>query len=182
MTHLSSIQTKRLKLRPVTPDVYEQIFKGSQEEIMEFFGITEENEFIKEKNRFENGLRTYNKTFLFFQIIEAQSEQIIGWCGYHTWYLDHQRAEIGYGLNSDEFKRKGYMTEALASVIDYGFREMNLHRIEALASPKNTPSVKLLNAFKFEYEGLMKEHYLIDGVHEDSAVYGLLRTNYLKTE
>ena len=171
------IHTKRLTLRVVTPEVYQEIFKLPEAEIMEFFGFSTRNELEKETERFQNGLQTFNKTFLYFQLINKETDAIIGWCGYHTWYTDHDRAEIGYGLVSDEFKRKGLMKEALSPIIDYGFKEMNLHRIEAFASPKNTPSIKLLNFNNFQEEGLLKEHYLKDGVYEDSAVYALLRPN-----
>jgi ribosomal-protein-alanine N-acetyltransferase len=68
------------------------------------------------------------------------------------------------------------MSEALLPILDYGFNHMKLHRIEALASPQNIPSIKLLEANHFNYEGLLKEHYLIDGVYEDSAIYSLIKT------
>lgn len=55
----------------------------------------------------------------------------IGWCGYHTWYIDHRRAEIGYAIRSDEYKAQGIMTEVMNAVLRYGFEVMNLHRIEA---------------------------------------------------
>lgn len=173
----SILHTKRLKLRVVTPEVYSHVFSLKESEVMDFFGFSTKDEFEKEKARFENGLRTHNKTFLYFQLIEVESETIIGWCGYHTWYTDHDRAEIGYGMNSDEFKRKGFMSEALTPIIEYGFKEMNLHRIEAFASPDNVASIKLLLQNSFEKEGLLKEHYLKEGVYEDSAVYALLRPN-----
>ncbi|MDG1333259.1 MAG: GNAT family protein [Crocinitomicaceae bacterium] len=166
----SVLHTKRLTLRVVTPEVYSRVFSLGENETMDFFGFSTVDELEKEKARFENGLQTFNKTFLYFQLIATEAQTIIGWCGYHTWYTDHDRAEIGYGLISDEFKRQGYMTEALKAMIDYGFNEMNLHRIEAFASPDNVASIKLLDSKNFEKEGLLKEHYLKDGVYEDSAV------------
>lgn len=176
------LHTKRLTLRVVTPEVYEEVFKLSEMDVMKFFGFETKEELEKEKSRFENGLRMFNKTFRYFQLIETKTDTIIGWCGYHTWYMDHDRAEIGYGLVSDEFKRKGFMTEALTPIIDYGFNEMNLHRIEAFASQENVPSIKLLTFNNFEKEGLLKEHYLIDGVYEDSLIYAVLRPNSTATK
>ena len=171
------LHTKRLNLRLVTPEVYESVFQLSDVGIMEFLGLTTMEELSEEKKRFESGLKTFNKTFLYFQLIEKESNAMIGWCGYHTWYTHHDRAEIGYGLISDHYRQKGFMSEALSAVIDYGFNEMNLHRIEAFASPSNVPSVKLLELNNFQKEGLLKEHYLKDGVYEDSAIYGLIRKN-----
>jgi hypothetical protein len=42
----------------------------------------------------------------------------------------------------ENYKRKGLMTEAVSSIIDYGFNKLNLHRIEALVGSNNIPSLK----------------------------------------
>lgn len=142
---------------------------------MEFFGFDTEEQLEFERTRYLNGLRTYNKSYLYFHLIEKESGKIIGWCGYHTWYLDHDRAEIGYGLRTDTVKRKGYMSEAITAVLDYGFSQMNLHRIEAMASPSNDASIRVLEGNGFVREGLLKQHYFINDVYEDSAIYALIR-------
>ncbi len=171
------LYTKRLKFRLVTPEIYREVFELPKTDIMNFFGISTDEELSEEQERLERGLTSFNKTFLYFQLIEKDGDRLIGWCGYHTWYTVHDRAEIGYGLISKQYMRKGIMKEALSSVIEYGFDEMNLHRIEAFASPTNLPSIKLLESHNFQKEGVLKEHYLKDGVYEDSSVYGLIRSD-----
>lgn len=170
------IDTERLILQAVTPEVYDYIFQLGEQQAMDFFGCTTEEELASKRIRHTNGLRTHNKTFLYFQLIEKKTDEMIGWCGFHTWYTDHNRAELGYGLSAEQFKRKGFMSEAIPPVLEYGFNEMNLHRIEAFAAPWNKASIKLLKYNNFEREGLMKEHYLKDGVYEDSEIYGLINT------
>jgi ribosomal-protein-alanine N-acetyltransferase len=78
----------------------------------------------------------------------------------------------------EEFKQQGFMKEAIAFVLKYGFQEMDLHRVEALVSPNNVPSLKLIKHFGFQEEGLLKEHYFIDGKFEDSLIFGLLKRNF----
>jgi ribosomal-protein-alanine N-acetyltransferase len=70
------------------------------------------------------------------------------------------------------------MKEALKPIIDYGFNQMKLNRIEALIAPNNIPSLKLIKHFNFKEEGLLKNHYLKDGVYEDSLFFGLLAHEY----
>ena len=113
-----------------------------------------------------------------FQIVEKASSKIMGKCGFHTWNPQHHRAEIGYALNDDEFKNKGYMKETLEKVLDFGFQEMPLNRIEALIDENNTPSKKLLDYFGFVREGNLRGHYLVDGVFEDSVMYSLLTSEF----
>lgn len=177
------LTTNRLRLRKLSPETLEYVYANySDEELIVFFGLENENQLTVEKNKFEKGLTTHNKSFLYFQIIEKSSEKIIGWCGYHTWYLDHFRAEIGYGLFDEEQKNKGIMTEAMKSILEYGFHQMQLNRVEAFIGTKNTASKKLVEKFGFTKEGVHRSHYLKDDVMEDSVVYSLLKTEFFQND
>ncbi|HEY1039392.1 MAG TPA: GNAT family protein, partial [Bacteroidia bacterium] len=154
------LETKHLLLRPFNPEIQQQVMTTkSDEELMEYFGFNNNEALNTEKDRFEKGFTMFNKSFFLFYILEKQSNKVIGWCGFHTWYFVHSRAEIGYSLSADEYKGKGYMTEALAEVIAYGFNIMNLHRIEAMVGPENVPSLLLMKKFGFTKEGVLREHY-----------------------
>jgi ribosomal-protein-alanine N-acetyltransferase len=173
------IYTERLILRKIDIEVLRYVYKHfSDKQLIEFLGLNSLEELAKEKDKFNTGLITHNKQILYFQIIEKKGEKIIGWCGFHTWYIDHDRAEIGYGLYGDRWKKQGMMTEALLPIIEYGFTQMALQRIEAFISPNNIPSLKLVRNLHFEKEGLLRNHYLSNGIHEDSEVYSLLKKNY----
>ncbi|GGI29350.1 GNAT family N-acetyltransferase [Pedobacter mendelii] len=176
------LTTKRLNLRRLDPEVYKYVFnKYSDTEIKLFFGLSSDKELSKEREKLDKGISTFNKSFLLFQIIEKDSDKIIGWCGFHTWYVEHNRAEIGYALSENLQKSKGIMTEALFTIIEYGFKKMNLHRIEAFIGPDNIPSLKLIAKFNFTKEGVLREHYWKNSRMEDSVVYSLLKTeNYGK--
>ena len=174
------IHTERLILRKISEDTYHELFKHySDQDIKLFLGLSSDEALEKEKIKYKSGgMSTYNKKILYFQLLDKVNQSIIGWCGFHTWYIDHYRAEIGYGLYDDSYKRKGLMTEAIQPVVAYGFNQMNLHRIEALVAPYNEPSLKLIQKLNFKKEGVLKQHYLVDGKHEDSVIYGLLKPNF----
>ena len=113
------IKTKRLTLRKLTPEVYRYVFDNLEEdEQVDFFGFSTQAELFTEEEKYRNGLTTFNKSFLLFHLILNDTQKVIGWCGYHTWYTPHFRAELGYVLNDDAHMNKGYMTEALEAIID----------------------------------------------------------------
>ena len=173
------IKTKRLTLRKLTPEVYRYVFDNFEEqEQVDFFGLSTQAELFTEEEKYRNGLTTFNKSFLLFHIILNDTKKIIGWCGYHTWYTPHFRAELGYVLNDDAHMNKGYMTEALEAIIDYGFHVMDLHRIEAFVGPGNSASLTLLTKFNFKKEGHLREHYFKNNKMEDSIVLALLKSEY----
>ena len=142
--------------------------------IKKYFGIVSTVELEQEKIRYRQGMTMAGRSFLYFHILDKSTSEVMGWCGYHTWFVQHRRAEIGYVMNEERYKGKGYMKEALPEIINYGFATMNLHRIEALISPGNEPSLRLVNRLGFTKEGLLREHYLKNGKHEDSIFFSLL--------
>lgn len=174
-----TIETERLLLRKIVPETYQYVFDHfSDQELLEFLGIDSLDKLEEEKTKFEKGITTYNKSQLMFQLLDKKSCRVIGGCGYHTWYLDHARAEIGYGLTDDSFKKSGLMSEALKPILDYGFKDMALHRIEAFIGPNNSASIALVEKFGFVKEGHLRQHYNKNGQMEDSLVYSLLREEY----
>lgn len=176
LNDIDYIETERLLLRPYSPDIMQTIFTTySDNEIMRFLGLENEEALKQEKAKFKGGYTTYRISFCGFHLINKTDHCVMGLCGFHNWYAEHFRSEFGYALLHDSFKRKGFMKEAIAPILQYGFNEMNLNRIEAFASPTNTPSIRLLEHFGFEKEGLLKQHFFKNGVLEDSAVYALFK-------
>ena len=177
------IFTQRLILRKLTPEVFHNAFLHFNDALLiNFFGLNTPNELEKEKDKYNKGISTWNRSFLYFQLIEKETEKVLGWCGFHTWYTEHRRAEIGYALNKEEYMGNGLMGEALTTIIHFGFNQMHLNRIEAFVAPGNSASLTLLKKHGFEKEGVMREHYMKNGVIEDSVMYALLKKDWEKNQ
>ncbi len=173
------IETERLMLKEVNPKVSDFIFTRLKDnEIKACYALDYDDKLKIEKEKWEKGLTTYNISFRNFLLFSKISKEVIGRAGFHTWQIHHHRAEIGYGIDKAEQLNKGYMGEALAAIIPYGFEQMELNRIEAFLSPHNTPSVKLMERFGFVKEGSLREHYFKNGIHEDSDCYSILRREF----
>ena len=172
------LETERLRLKMITPNFITQIFKNqTKPEIITLLHL-DETGFERYEDMFLNGMETFQLSFLYFFLIEKETDKIIGECGFHTWHKKHRRAELFYSLKKDEYKQKGYMTEAVAEVIKYGFEQMNLHRIQALIADWNYASLKLIDKYGFINEGTMREDYFHDGKQEDSICFSLLASEY----
>ncbi len=173
------LTTEHLLLRKLAPEVHQYIYANyTDDALMTFLGLATEEALQKEKDKYNGGFTTFNKSYLYFQILDKDSKKVIGWCGYHTWYLDHRRAEIGYGLFDDRYKNKGLMHEAMKTILDYGFNKMDLHRVEAFIGKDNIPSLKTVGKFSFTQDGIMREHYFTNNQMEDSVVFSLLKHEY----
>jgi RimJ/RimL family protein N-acetyltransferase len=64
-----------------------------------------------------------------YSIIDTSADNLIGTCGFVD--LDHlnQTGEVGIFIGDKNYWNKGYGTEALTLLLDYGFRALNLHNI-----------------------------------------------------
>lgn len=176
------LETPRLRLRLLDSELHSRVFKTySNEALMDFFGFVDPGMLEAERKKFEGGLTTYNRSFLLFQLINKHTGEVMGTCGFHNWLSIHSRAEIGYILYEANNRQKGYMSEAVSAIIDYGFKELNLERIEALTSPENIASVRIIEAHKFTKEGLLRKHFCVEGKFVDSVIYGLLKEDYYKS-
>lgn len=109
-------------------------------------------------------------------IERKETKGLIGTIGFNAWIPKHKRAELGYEL-SEEHWRKGYTSEALHSVLSYGFDELNLTRIGAVVFKGNEASNQLLRRFGFENEGILRDYMYQSGVPHDAYVYSILKRN-----
>ena len=167
----------KYSLRMLNPEIIKKAFHTkTPEELKLYFGYSTLEQVEKERKEVAKTISTYKQSLRYFQIVDK--DLVIGWCGFHLWYTQHERAELGYVLTSEKHRQQGIMSLVLPWVIKYGFTEMKLHRIEAYVADYNIPSVKLLENNNFKKEGLLREHYFTNNRYEDSVVYSLLKGEF----
>ncbi|MBH8555461.1 GNAT family N-acetyltransferase [Nostocaceae cyanobacterium CENA357] len=122
--------------------------------------------------------RFKNQQGIRWGIATKENNVIIGSCGYSIKSIKNCfQAEIGYEL-AREYWRKGLMTEALRAIIQWGFQQLDLNRIEAFVMLENTASIKLLGNLGFVEEGLLREYGFWKGKFHDLKIFSLLRRDY----
>jgi [ribosomal protein S5]-alanine N-acetyltransferase len=103
---------------------------------------------------------------------------VIGLVGFNDWERAHRRAEIGYDI-ARAYWGRGIGSEVAQALVLFGFESMDLNRVETITVPENFPSIRLLEKLGFQHEGTWRQRWLEeDGSYQDSALYGLLRSEY----
>jgi len=119
-----------------------------------------------EENNIRKGLRLY--------LFKKETPRIIGSIGLsNIVYGAFLSCFLGYKLDAEEINQ-GYMTEGLKKVIEIGFREYGLHRVEANVMPKNVRSIRVLEKLGFTKEGESAKYLKIHGRWEDHYHYVIL--------
>ncbi|MEO8860108.1 MAG: GNAT family N-acetyltransferase [Ginsengibacter sp.] len=176
-TPFPEIETERLLLRRMKPkDASVILTLRSDKTVMKYIdrertkSLTEAEQFLAKID----ASIVSNNGIMWGIVFKENPEELIGNIGYWRLIKEHYRAEVGYMLHPDHWK-KGIMKEALLSVIDFGFDKMNLHSIEANINPGNEASAKILEATGFVKEAYFKEDFYFNGVFGDTIIYSRLK-------
>lgn len=104
--------------------------------------------------------------------------QLAGMCGYNTIDLMNKKGAIGYWL-AEEFGGQGVMTRAVKGLTDYGFKQLELHRIEISAGVCNKKSRAIPERLNFYKEAILKDaEFLYDHYH-DLVLYRMIKDDWL---
>jgi len=172
------IEAERFVLRAVTDsDSGDLLALYSDETVVEYMPL---DPFESEQDALDE-MSWYRKIFkeqtgLRWMIEDKQSHRVIGTCGYLGYEEEHHRAEIGYDLLSSCWG-KGVMTEVARAVLEFGFNQLQLNKIEAKVDPGNEASIRLLYKLGFQQEGLLRQHEFEKGRYVDLAVFSKLQSD-----
>lgn len=73
---------------------------------------------------------------------------------------------------------RGYMTEAFARTLDYAFRTLRLHRVEANVQPSNRRSIALVARVGFTREGYSRRYIKIAGRWRDHVRFAMIAEDW----
>ena len=103
--------------------------------------------------------------------------EIAGTIGFNTIIEGNKSGVIGYWLGGD-FQGKGIMSRSFQAVIDYGFKELGLNRIEVCVTTENEKSRAIRERFGFKEEGTLRQAEWLYDHYVDHIVYGLLKEEW----
>jgi len=178
--NLPLIETKRLRLRKLSArDANDLYHYASSPEVAENVSweyhrnISDSIHFLRLITaQYEEGMPSP------WGIVYRENSRLIGTIGFHVWSVNNFFAEVGYAL-SKEYWNKGIMTEALETVLDFGFNRMKLNRIEATCMLNNAASERVLLKCGMEYEGIMKMKIYAKEKFHDLKLYAILKSDFL---
>jgi len=116
-----------------------------------------------------------NPAYIF--VVELKdSNTFTGIIGIRPGKPKYRNAEVWFKFHRD-FWNKGYATEALKKLIDFGFSEMKLHRIEAGCATGNTGSYKVMEKAGMQREAHTRQLLPLKSGWSDHYGYAILSTD-----
>jgi RimJ/RimL family protein N-acetyltransferase len=106
------------------------------------------------------------------------AQSLIGDCALKIHLEDPRQATIGITL-AHGFHGQGFALEAAATLLNYAFEELGLHRVRADTDPQNTAAWRLLERLGMRREGHLKQSLWFKGRWTDEYFYAILKQEWL---
>lgn len=127
----------------------------------------------------ETNKRAADKTDFGYAIII--DKDIVGRMGMHHISRQNKIGEIGYWL-ADGMQGKGIITRCCRALINHGFTELGLNRIEIKCGVGNDKSRAIAEKLKFKHEGILRQAELLNGKFIDLHLYSMIEEEWKKAK
>ncbi len=89
--------------------------------------------------------------------------------------------EVGWAVHPSEWG-KGYATEAARAIMEWGFTELNIHRVVAFCHADNKASIRVMEKLGMHQDGRLRETRWLNGEWWDEYVYSILEKEWKETQ
>ena len=113
-------------------------------------------------------------------IPKTDSTQTVGEVVLNEIDWTNRSSSFRIALFGQQFFGKGYGTEATELIIQYGFENLDLHRIELEVYDFNPRAARVYEKVGFRREGVKRDTLLWDGVYHNAIVMSILKPEYEK--
>ena len=113
-----------------------------------------------------------------FVIVTIEEDKMIGTVSLEEIDNLNGNATLGIFIGDKEYRSKGYGTEAIRLILDYGFNYMNLHNIKLDLMDFNERALKCYQKCGFKEYGRRRKCKFINGKYYDSISMDILRDEF----
>jgi len=139
------------------------------------------NIYSLEKER--EALERLSKEKYNFAIVELESDKLLGNISLFDIDLIHRKAEVGLFIGDKDRWGKGFGTEALNLILEFGFKIIGLNNIMLKVFSFNERAIKVYKNIGFEEIGKRKESFRVNNKWYDEFYFQILsknlKSNYL---
>jgi ribosomal-protein-alanine N-acetyltransferase len=110
-----------------------------------------------------------------FGIRPIDDDRLVGYCQLVNIHWVHRTGELSIRLGGEKDRGRGYGTEATRLLVDCGFKDLNLNRVEVHVFASNARAIRVYEKVGFVREGVLRGAAHINGECTDIVVMGILR-------
>lgn len=176
---MPELECDRLILRRMKKsDAFDMFEYAKNEEVTRFL-LWNPHENLAYTEQYLNYVQSQYRDGSFYDwaVVLKAENKMIGTCGFTKIDTENNCGEVGYVINP-AYRGHAYAAEAVNRVIDFGFYNLDLHRIEAKYIIGNDASRRVMEKCNMKFEGVARGSMLIKGEYRDIGKYSILRNEY----
>lgn len=153
----------------------------NRKHLSEFLGWVENMQSVEDTRQYLKTCELLYQEEKEVSFVIFYGEEIVGRIGIH--YINHQNkvGAIGYWL-SKKLEGKGIITKSCEALLNYGFGELKLNRIEIKAATENYKSQAIPQRLHFTREGVLRQAERINNSFVDLVLYSLLQSEWIESK
>jgi len=113
-----------------------------------------------------------------FDIVLQDGDELIGHISLHNIDHHHRNAFFGIMIGSAKHRNKGYGTEALRLLLEYGFKSLNLHNIMLSVVSDDHGAIACYKKLGFKDAGTRREWQFKNGKYVDVLYMDMLEHEF----
>ena len=113
-----------------------------------------------------------------FAIVNLDNDELIGNCGIMNINQKDRYAEVGIFIGEEKNRNKGYGSEILRLLLDYGFNYLNLNNINLSVMSFNERAINCYKKVGFKEYGRRREVYFLNGKYYDKVYMDILAREF----
>jgi RimJ/RimL family protein N-acetyltransferase len=174
------IRSERVYLRPAERSDLETFVRWlADAEVTHNLAVRSPISQAMEDKWFEQLVEKQGTDHYHFVICLIDGDRPIGATDLRDLDLDNGNAGFGIVIGEKAEWNKGYGTEALQAICDFGFGQLRLERIYLEVYAPNTAGQRAYQKAGFVVEGTLRNAHFADGTHVDALIMSLLRDEWL---
>lgn len=176
---MPTLETKRLILRPLDLEDAQDMYDYARDPLVARYVPWEVHRSIDDSLAYLNTAvedRAAGRPHS-WAMVSKINNKMVGTAGFVRWRPEHSAAEIGYVL-ARPLWGQGFTSEAVKTIIDFGFTRMELNRIEAFCVEENLSSAGVMVKCGMTMEGLLRDYLRLKGVLYNYKIHSILRREW----
>jgi RimJ/RimL family protein N-acetyltransferase len=175
-----SILGKRLRLRAIErSDIPTFVRWLNDPEVIQHLLLYLPISQAQEESWFEAQLKDQDRRILGIETLDGK---LIGNIALENINWKDRNAELGIVIGEKEYWGTGYGTEAIITLLDFAFSQMNLHRVYLRVFEDNQRALHCYEKCGFKPEGRLREAHFANGKYKDELVMGILRHEFVRAQ
>lgn len=168
----TTIVTDRLRLEPFAPAHLDGLFAmNADPDTMRYLGGTQSREEVARGIAVQQE-KWAEHSFGWWAVLERATEEVVGAaCLQYLAQIEANPLEIGWRLHP-KGRGEGYATEAGQAAMDYGFDVIRETRLVAVADPKNSASIRVMERLGMTYIGMQTHYEVLCATYEIERAIG----------